>query len=425
MPGIIVGCNGRDIAPPGAVPTTTEDSAGVVVVRSPFPAWRAGSGWTVDSLPDVEIGRESGPQEFLLSGVTSIVMFDGGPIVIGNRGYARRAPGPEGVINSSPRGRGDHTIRYFNLDGRVAAIAGGVGDAPHELRQLGGLYRVGEEVWAMQRFPHPMKVFSRTGSSVRSADLSASIGRLAVAIGTIGEGALAISETVTGVPQPRPGELGLHLKRVLTLSRSGELDSLLVVPYLQHVGQKEGGSALQAYGAVNVTRAGRRAIYTSWSADPPVQVLDASGKTTRIIRWNADRHAVTEDDKAAYRRQLLKTAPSLPPPVRARREYQATTMAFPEHHPVLTWIIEDDAGNLWVQRQPRPHRGTAGVSNDDRLSPTQWDVFDPRGAWLAPVSVPAGLKPQLIGKDHVVGVWQDENGVEYVRMHGIRRNAQP
>ena len=273
--------------------------------------------------------------------------------------------------------------------------------------------------------PHPMKVFSRTGSFVRAVDLSASIGRLAVAIGTIGEGALVISETVTGVPQPGPGELGLQLTRVLTLSQSGKLDSLIVVPYLRHVGQKEGGSALQAYGALNVTRAGRRAIYTSWSADPEIRVLDASGKTTRIIRWNADRHPVTEDDKAAYRRQLLETGPSVSPPVRARREYQATTMVFPENHPVLMWIIEDDAGNLWVQRHARPHRGATGASNDDRLSPTTWDVFDPRGAWLGPVSVPAGLKPQLIGSNHVVGVWEDENGVEYVRMHRIRRNAQP
>ena len=33
--------------------------------------------------------------------------------------------------------------------------------------------------------------------------------------------------------------------------------------------------------------------------------------------------------------------------------------------------------------------------------------------------MPPGLTVRQIGRDFVVGVWRDENGVEYVRRHAV------
>jgi sugar lactone lactonase YvrE len=70
----------------------------------------------------------------------------------------------------------------------------------------------------------------------------------------------------------------------------------------------------------------------------------------------------------------------------------------------------DADGNLWVLDYARP-------GDDGR----HWTVFSADGRALGRVETPPGLRVLEIGRDYVLGVWQDELDVEYVRMHRLER----
>ena len=84
--------------------------------------------------------------------------------------------------------------------------------------------------------------------------------------------------------------------------------------------------------------------------------------------------------------------------------------------PVLESILLDAAGNLWVE----PHT----VYGEAKPPP---DVYAPDGTWLGTVALPSGRGGLSasggleIGDDYVLGVWRDEQGVEYVRMYSLEK----
>ena len=74
-------------------------------------------------------------------------------------------------------------------------------------------------------------------------------------------------------------------------------------------------------------------------------------------------------------------------------------------------LAVDDLGNLWVREyDPDAERGRS------------WSVFDSESQMLGPVQLPADLRVTHIGADFVLGVWQDELDVEYVRLYQLIKN---
>jgi hypothetical protein len=52
-----------------------------------------------------------------------------------------------------------------------------------------------------------------------------------------------------------------------------------------------------------------------------------------------------------------------------------------------------------------------------------WDVLSSEGAWLNTVELPMGGMIYQIGSDFVRGRWRDSEGVEFVRLHRLRRGG--
>jgi hypothetical protein len=52
-----------------------------------------------------------------------------------------------------------------------------------------------------------------------------------------------------------------------------------------------------------------------------------------------------------------------------------------------------------------------------------WDVFDPNGRWITTVTFPKDVQSHDIGEDYILGVWEDELDVEYVRMYALDRGG--
>lgn len=78
--------------------------------------------------------------------------------------------------------------------------------------------------------------------------------------------------------------------------------------------------------------------------------------------------------------------------------------------PAFETFLLQPRGQLWVKE----------TSFDNPTSPTrQWSVFDGKGTPLGIVDIPTDLQVFEIGRDHVLGVWADDLGVEYVRMYDL------
>ena len=83
-------------------------------------------------------------------------------------------------------------------------------------------------------------------------------------------------------------------------------------------------------------------------------------------------------------------------------------MEFPEHLPAYSAFVADAEGLLWIQDHPRP--GAVEVT---------WRVFEANGVYVASVITPNSLRVFEIGGDYVLGLWRDEDEVEYVRLYGL------
>ena len=91
--------------------------------------------------------------------------------------------------------------------------------------------------------------------------------------------------------------------------------------------------------------------------------------------------------------------------------------------PPTSTIRSDAAGNIWVRIYDY-HEAfvTAGPSRIQTTRvPSQWDVFDPAGAWLCTVEMPASFTPLEIGVDYVAGVWRDDDDVEHARLYRLTK----
>lgn len=84
----------------------------------------------------------------------------------------------------------------------------------------------------------------------------------------------------------------------------------------------------------------------------------------------------------------------------------------PEHVPVLSGLLGDEEGNLWVR-------------SSDFLShrPSRWSVFDSAGAWVTDVTLPADGRVFEIGDDYVLGVWRDDLDAEQLRLYPLSKGG--
>ena len=83
-------------------------------------------------------------------------------------------------------------------------------------------------------------------------------------------------------------------------------------------------------------------------------------------------------------------------------------MPLPEIMPVFSRLLVDEVGWLWAE-----------LYRFDVRAPVRWLVFGPNGEGFGSVDMPPDLEVWQIGRDFVLGVWEDELGVDYVRRHAL------
>lgn len=379
------------------------DSSGIVITESHAPLWDIGSGWTISPDPEVVIGEVAGDERYLLSEVHGARRFSDGRIAILDRGSAR--------------------VRVYNPDGQHLFDVGGSGDGPSEFSSAHYLDLVHDSIVVYEFAPGSLTWFTPEGEFVRTASTpSAPDGRglRGMTVGFMGDQSGVLTSFPPGRPQYRPGIHRSSLSIWRYDLRGSTADSLFeIADDEEHYYESAGGVAWNdvLFGDRSYVTASDDWIYTGSTESYSIDVYDPTGTLVRIVRRAATPESVTPGHMNRYIDQVAILASVAPDQFeafgrRVRESVAASVM------PYFRLIVADTEQNLWVEDW-----------HDVGLSQGPFSVFRPDGAWLGTVELPPGL-PRLrginlrtavleIGRDYVLAVWENELGVEQVRLYRI------
>jgi hypothetical protein len=157
-------------------------------------------------------------------------------------------------------------------------------------------------------------------------------------------------------------------------------------------------------------------VYIAETLTPTIRVFGPAVGAPREIRWGARPGG---DARDVLRRVIDAAVDQAEPEaaVTTRRRLEAAPM--PRQLPVFWTFVVDDLGFVWVRPyDPMRH---AFVPFQSTAAGGRWTILSPEGDVVGAVDVPADFEPSHITRDAVVGIARDEDGVESVRVHPLRR----
>lgn len=395
----LVGCSAEPPTPSSLV----TDSLGIEIVDSRFPVWTADAGWRLGAEPEVVIGIEGSDEHYLFTDV---------------RG-ARRLPGGRIAVLDA----GSYRIRIYDASGRYLTEMGGEGDGPSEFRYPQFLGVVGDSLLLYEYFPARLTWFTANGDFIDRVSVAQPSGGItrAMAFG------LLDGRWVVGMGLPTNREFTVGVNRLpLPIWRFDVLgvglDSLGAIPgFEESISFPRPGTtrhSVHLFGKSSYLAASDHEIFVAASDTYSIQVLDSRGQLRRIIRrWTPSR-IVTDEDIDRYMEQRVDAA-GVKPEERSAWEESFRDASVASKMPAYRWAQVDEVGNLWVEDW-----------QDVGLGQGPFSVFDADGIWLGQVDVPEGLLPDRgglfqqwaeIGPDYFLGVWEDDLGVQQVRLYRIEK----
>ena len=413
----LLGCSANDSRP--AADAVVRDSAGVAIVETRAPAWREpGEGWRVAPEPTLQIGMLEGEAPYLFDRIMGLVRFEDGVIAVGTMGAG--------------------SIRYFDANGRFLREAGRAGRGPGEFPQLMGMKRLpGDAILAEAGggMEVRMNVYDKRGRFVRDFSARREVGPDGrwSPVGWFDDGT-AVAATY---PQRAPdGSTGVVVDSSTFTLFDGTAygPPLLKLPAVMWSDGADPRRLRLEFGpALAVVVAGSR-FYYSFAADPDVLVFRVETDVNtgqrgfaleRVLRGAWQRTPVTEADIAAFKHAYTGGAsgedgqPASPQLIELRRS-NLERMSFADHFPAHGRMMVDRTGAVWLERYT-PSAPTGGW-NATRDEPSVWEVYDADGVWLGPVELPGDFIAREVGADYVLGLWRDENDVEFVRLYELSRD---
>ncbi|MDE2761863.1 MAG: hypothetical protein OXK74_03610 [Gemmatimonadota bacterium] len=144
---------------------------------------------------------------------------------------------------------------------------------------------------------------------------------------------------------------------------------------------------------------------------PEILEYDTSGRLRRVLRLAEPALAPSFEDiekLVEFKLDPYDMADTTRKRITDSRKRRYGKMPLPKILPVFSRLLVDDVGWLWAE-----------LYRYDVRQPVRWLVFGPGGEGLGSVDMPPDLYVWQIGHDFVLGVWQDENEVEYVRRYAL------
>lgn len=387
------GGEGRDRAGAGPV---VRDSAGIAIVENRGPRWEAGEAWLVDAEPVLAVGTLEGPAETQFARLAGAALRRDGVVMVSDAGNAR--------------------VSAFAPDGTFLWSQGREGEGPGEYRQLGPVrVLAGDSALVYDAGTRRTTVLDPAGGVARTYLPTPAEGSFRNApLGEAAPGVLVASGgAVFGAEETLEGSrLERRPERFFFSSGDGAvLDTLPALPGREMWMVAE-GNALSIwtvpFGREAVVEAGPGVAAGGVTERSEWRVWDTSGTLVRVVRLGIPERPVTAEDWDRAGEARIPDDADDARRIAVRNAHDAIPR--PETWPVFSSLKMDDGGYLWVRRY-------AAIWEEE--APGRWWVFDPRGTLLGEVAFPAGFQVDAIRGDRAVGRWEDELGVEQVRVYRI------
>lgn len=370
------------------------DSTGVTIVDNDAPAPDSRLPWRFGEQPSLSIGSVESGEAYELFRVLDATLLADGRVVIANAGSSE--------------------IKVFHADGSHSGTWGRQGEGPGEFS--GGPSVVGnwpgDSIAAVDPGGHRVSLFDMDGSHGREIALDATL------LGVVdllpdgkmfAQGSLLVNRRATGSPDLIRSDLEWAV-----LDVDGTRDvSLGEFPAFEDwaISTPDGDMVEQPHPF------GRTTVGTLWGNLLAIGVQDSyeikafapDGSLIRIVRRDGDPRETTQAELDEY---FARQVAGRPAEVRTRMLNMVRDMPLMESYPAFEEIMGDRAGYLWVREYRMFGEGDV-----------VWTVFDPEGRIQGLVETPAELDVLEIGEDYVVGVVEDELGVEYVQVWALDREV--
>ena len=378
----------------GNATATTTDSAGVQIVTSTASAWADREGWTIDSVPSLDIGGSDTDPHYDLLRITGVTRL-----------HVRIA-----VLSA-----GSSQLMIYDSAGTWISSSGRAGEGPGEFRAPFKLFHFPGDTVAT--FDYQLRRVSRFGpdgtflGSLSTAQTAG--GKFVVPNARLDDGSWFARASSGFTPDSKPGAMRpAELLVLLTPDLGPGADTVATV-----LGSESwvvsGGSGKDRFATIWEVPLGPSSAYTTHDSliyvgdnvRYEINVLRPDGSIVRSIRRAGEPPPVTDDMLARVKANFLEDVPA---PQLA--EQTAIWDNFPKHErmPAYDDFMVDADGNLWVMQ--------ARVLRSD---PASADVFDSAGRLLGSVALPANFTPFEIGSDYLLGIWRDDVDVQHVRMYSI------
>ncbi len=388
------------------------DSGGARIVESGVPAWSAGREWRVSAAPVLEIGAVAGDGTQQLHQVSAAARLSDERIVVAQR---------------------DH-LRLFGRGGDFISQIGRAGQGPGEfagpILQLVVFPGDTIGVWNGRR----VMLFSAAGVFARSVDYPVRD----ILAGRVSEGATSllladgsalfrIRGSAPAVPRSEPGTYRSQEGIVRYVPAQPAVDTVGFFPGREDVVMRGGEYSIPPVRHQTMAASAGDRLYIGDNAAFDIRVFELpaskggtpSSEPMRLVaiaRPGLSRKPVTSDDREAFAIRE-REPPSATPPAQleSRRQWAERYIAaveWPAAYPAFLRLVVDREGNLWMLQETV----TGGEST--------YAVLDRSGLYLGQVTLPPRLVPFDIGRDYVVGLWTNDDRVNFVRVHSLAKPDQ-
>ena len=345
--------------------------------------------WRVDPKPVLDIGAERGGDEYLLSQVRSIARMSNGGILVADLQM--------------------RDVRLFDSTGKFVARIGRRGQGPGEF-QFPFWVGVGRadtiHVYDYAEGPGSLLQFTSTGKFVRKAFVTAMEDAAgAQPVKLLSNGSLLLNGSVPssyprGKPRPYRGENGL-----IRFRYPDSISKVMRIP-----GQviETGQQPWLVDGQIAATDS---VLYVGDGETSIISVYALDGRLMRRDTLKITRRTLTAADKAGYVERLRELA-TANPSSKASIERQIEQTTYPTTFPAYRELLADNLGYLWLALSNG--LGTNRRGND-------YLVFNAALKQVSRVALPDDLRVMEIGRDYVLGVRPDADGVPHILLYRLRR----
>lgn len=342
--------------------------------------------WRVSERPILSIGSSDAEGPELFGSIAGAVRLSSGTVVVADGKSLE--------------------LRFFSPAGKHLKTSGRRGGGPGEFRNISAVQRcAGDSVFVYDAALFRMSAFSPDGAYTRAIPMQGwmSNGLPPYDFWCHHGGVLAFVHRSTDRPKLE-GPLR-HNVEISLVNRNDSVISLGTFPASEMYFQAPAAGP-RHLGKKTTVAVGSKSVYVGTGDAFEIAKFSFRGERIGTLREARAPISVTAAQVTTYIKEFIASRPRRVNT--SRHEQYFRDLEWPTVYPAYARLMVDGSDNLWIEEYPIPGR-------DIR----EWSIYANSGARMAVISLPQGFRLLDAGRDYVLGVWRDQDDIDYIRVYQL------